>query len=52
VPKWALLVEFPDIGHAPLLEAPEEAVQIVTDFFLEALEKEGLAAAAASTVTR
>ena len=25
--------EFPDIGHADLLECPEEAVQIVASFF-------------------
>jgi pimeloyl-ACP methyl ester carboxylesterase len=51
VPEWARLVEFPHIGHAPLLEVPDEAVQIVTDFFVEVLEREGLAAAAASTET-
>ena len=31
------LVEFPDIGHADLLEAPDEAVQVVTAFFDEVL---------------
>jgi 3-oxoadipate enol-lactonase len=34
---WARLHEFPDIGHADLLECPDEAVRIVTAFFLEAL---------------
>ena len=28
------LVEFPDIGHADLVESPEDAVRVVTDFFL------------------
>ena len=37
VPEWARLHEFPDIGHAPLLEEPEEAARVVTEFFLEAL---------------
>jgi pimeloyl-ACP methyl ester carboxylesterase len=27
------LVEFPDIGHADLVECPEDAVRIVTEFF-------------------
>jgi pimeloyl-ACP methyl ester carboxylesterase len=31
------VVEFPDIGHADLLECPAEAVRIVTGFFQEAL---------------
>ncbi len=30
--------EFPDIGHADLLECPADAVRIVTGFFREALE--------------
>jgi pimeloyl-ACP methyl ester carboxylesterase len=30
------LVEFPDIGHADLVECPQDAVRIVTDFFLAA----------------
>jgi pimeloyl-ACP methyl ester carboxylesterase len=46
VPEWARLHEFPDIGHADLLEAPEEAVRVVSEFFLEVLEKEGLRPAA------
>jgi 3-oxoadipate enol-lactonase len=29
--------EFPDIGHADLIECPADAVRIVTDFFREAL---------------
>ena len=37
VPEWARLHEFPDIGHADLLECPDDAVRIVTAFFLEAL---------------
>jgi pimeloyl-ACP methyl ester carboxylesterase len=40
VPEHARLHEFPDIGHADLLECPEEAVEIVTAFFHEALEAE------------
>jgi pimeloyl-ACP methyl ester carboxylesterase len=27
------LVEFPDIGHADLVECPQDAVRIVTEFF-------------------
>jgi pimeloyl-ACP methyl ester carboxylesterase len=38
VPEWARLYEFPEIGHADLLEAPDEAVRVVTDFFHEVLE--------------
>ena len=30
------LVEFPDIGHADLVECPQDAIKIVTDFFLTA----------------
>jgi len=30
------LVEFPDIGHADLVECPADAVRIVTEFFLDA----------------
>lgn len=37
VPEWASLHEFPEIGHADLLEAPDEAVAIVTAFFQDAL---------------
>ena len=37
VPEWARLHEFPEIGHAPLLEEPAEAVRVVSEFFLEAL---------------
>jgi pimeloyl-ACP methyl ester carboxylesterase len=39
VPEWARLHEFPTIGHADLLEAPDEAVAIVTAFFEEVLEQ-------------
>lgn len=38
VPEWARLHEFPDIGHADLLECPDEAVRIVSAFFEEVLE--------------
>lgn len=31
------LVEFPDIGHADLVECPQDAIRIVTDFFQNAL---------------
>jgi pimeloyl-ACP methyl ester carboxylesterase len=41
VPGWARLHEFPTIGHADLLEAPDEAVEIVTAFFQEMLASEG-----------
>ena len=34
------LVEFPDIGHADLVECPAEAVQVVTAFFEEALAED------------
>jgi pimeloyl-ACP methyl ester carboxylesterase len=30
------LVEFPDIGHADLVECPQDAIRIVTEFFLRA----------------
>ncbi len=31
--KNITLVEFPDIGHADLVECPEDAIRIVTEFF-------------------
>jgi pimeloyl-ACP methyl ester carboxylesterase len=31
------LVEFPDIGHADLVECPQDAIRIVTEFFAKAL---------------
>jgi pimeloyl-ACP methyl ester carboxylesterase len=37
--------EFPDIGHADLLECPADAVRIVTGFFREALETDTPSAA-------
>lgn len=37
-PDIVTLYEFPTIGHADLLEAPEEAVQVVTEFFHKALK--------------
>ncbi|MBV8221671.1 MAG: alpha/beta fold hydrolase [Solirubrobacterales bacterium] len=40
VPDYARLHEFPHIGHADLLEAPEEAVKVVTAFFKEVLAAE------------
>jgi pimeloyl-ACP methyl ester carboxylesterase len=47
VPDWARLHEFPDIGHAPLLEIPDEAVRVVTGFFTDVLEREGQLAGSA-----
>ncbi len=41
MPDWARLHEFPDIGHADLLEIPDEAVRVVTAFFEEVLADEG-----------
>ena len=41
VPDWARLHAFPDIGHADLLEIPDEAVRVVTAFFEEILAGEG-----------
>ncbi len=38
VPDWARLHEFPTIGHADLLECPDDAVEIVTAFFQEVLD--------------
>ena len=38
VPNWATMFEFETIGHADLLEVPDEAVRIVTAFFLDVLE--------------
>ena len=47
VPEYARLHEFPDIGHADLLEAPDEALRIVTAFFQEVLASEGTARSSA-----
>ena len=41
VPDWARLHEFPTIGHADLLEVPDEAVAVVSAFFEEALASGG-----------
>ena len=49
VPDWARLVEFPDIGHAPLLEIPDQAVSTVKSFFTEILNKEAPQEPAAAT---
>jgi pimeloyl-ACP methyl ester carboxylesterase len=48
VPDYARLHEFPDIGHADLLEVPDEAVRVVTAFFKGVLT--GEEAPALSTV--
>ncbi len=37
VPEFARLHAFPDIGHADLLEVPDEAVRVVSAFFKEVL---------------
>ena len=49
VPDYARLHEFPTIGHADLLEVPEEAVRVVTAFFQEVLAAESSPAASAAT---
>jgi 3-oxoadipate enol-lactonase len=38
-PDLTELYEFPDIGHAPLLERPGEAVEVVSGFFDRVLER-------------
>ena len=37
-PKHLSLVEFPDIGHADLLECPQDAIRIVSAFFRKHLK--------------
>ena len=37
-PKHLSLVEFPDIGHADLLECPQDAIRIVSKFFKQHLK--------------
>jgi pimeloyl-ACP methyl ester carboxylesterase len=44
VPEFARLHEFPHIGHADLLEVPDEAVEVVTAFFKEVLAQKPSAA--------
>jgi pimeloyl-ACP methyl ester carboxylesterase len=34
--EYITLVEFPDIGHADLVECPQDAIRIVTEFLLRA----------------
>ncbi len=43
VPEFARLHEFPEIGHADLLEALTEAVEVVGAFFQEVLAREDAA---------
>jgi 3-oxoadipate enol-lactonase len=43
VPEFARLHEFPEIGHADLLEVPTEAVEVVGAFFQEVLAREDAA---------
>jgi pimeloyl-ACP methyl ester carboxylesterase len=45
-PEHAELYEFPEIGHADLLEAPDEAVQVVSGFFEKVLARESEAVTA------
>ena len=45
VPEFARLHEFPQIGHADLLEVPTEAVEVVGAFFQEVLAREDAAVA-------
>ena len=46
VPEFARLHEFPEIGHADLLEVPTEAVEVVGAFFQEVLAREDAAVTA------
>jgi 3-oxoadipate enol-lactonase len=46
VSEHAELYEFPEIGHADLLEAPEEAVEVVSGFFEKVLARESEAVTA------
>ena len=46
VPEFAQLHEFPEIGHADLLEVPTEAVEVVGAFFQEVLAREDAAVTA------
>jgi pimeloyl-ACP methyl ester carboxylesterase len=43
VPEFARLHEFPEIGHADLLEVPAQAVEVVGAFFQEVLAREDAA---------
>jgi pimeloyl-ACP methyl ester carboxylesterase len=47
VPDYARLHAFPEIGHADLLEVPDQAVQVVTAFFQEVLAADGSSLSAA-----
>jgi 3-oxoadipate enol-lactonase len=49
IPEYARLHEFPDIGHADLLECPDQAVRVVTAFFQEVIESDGASPLAASS---
>ena len=49
MPDHARLNQLPTIGHADLLEAPDEAVQVVTAFFQEVLAADSSAATAGAT---
>jgi hypothetical protein len=52
LPEWATLHEFPAIGHADLLEAPAEAVQVVTAFFQDVVQREENEASLATGAAR
>ena len=40
VPDWARLVEFPEVGHAPLFEKTDQAIDTIMEFFDTALSHE------------
>ena len=46
------LVEFPDIGHADLVECPQDAVRIVSEFFERALAGSTATSAGSSPPSR